>query len=116
MKAHEIAAKAAELVAGDRENQHGSKERNFANIAALWNGYLAIRRDPSAPLTSTDVGHLMVLMKVARTQLGNVNPDDWQDMCGYAACAGETALTESAGFSGYGPFTPIIVGSGTNSP
>jgi hypothetical protein len=92
MRAHELASKAAELVGGDREAQHGTKTRNFGNIAALWNGYLKIRRDPSAPLDALDVGHMMVLLKVARTQLGGVNPDDWTDMVGYAACSGEVAL------------------------
>lgn len=96
MRASDVASKAAGLVGGDREAQHGSKERNFANIAALWNGYLAVRRDPAVPLTPLDVGHMMVMLKVARTQLGSNNPDDWVDMCGYAACAGEIALTEKA--------------------
>lgn len=96
MKASEIATKAADLVGGDREAQHGSKSQNFANIAVLWNGYLSIRREPGTPLTALDVGHMMVLLKVARTQLGSVNPDDWVDMVGYSACAGEVALSEAA--------------------
>lgn len=94
MKASDVAARAAELVAGDRENTHGSKERNFWNITQLWNAYLAIRRDPGAPLTPLDHAHMMVLLKVARTQLGDLNLDDYIDMCGYAACAGEIASCE----------------------
>lgn len=92
MKAAEIAAKAAELVGGDRQAQHGDKTENFEKIVALWNAYLAIRREPAAPLTAADHAHMMVLLKVARTQLGALNADDWTDMCGYAACAGEVAL------------------------
>jgi hypothetical protein len=91
MKANEIATLAASLVGGDRENTHGSKAHNFHNIATLWNAYKAIRRDPYAPLDELDVGHMMVLLKVARTQLGAFNADDWTDMVGYAACAGEIA-------------------------
>lgn len=92
MRAHEIAARAAELVGGDRDRQHGAKVANFANIAALWNAYILIRRDPGLPLDATDVAHMMVLMKAARTQTGSLNIDDHVDMCGYAACAGEIAV------------------------
>lgn len=94
MRAHEIASKAADLVGGDRQAQHGTKEENFTNIVTLWNAYLAIRKDPAAPLTATDHAHMMVLLKVARTQAGGFNPDDWLDMTGYAACAGEVAIIE----------------------
>lgn len=93
MKAHEIAAKAAELVGGDRDRQHGSKLDNFERIASMWNAYLSIRREPGAPLDAVDVGHMMVAMKLARTQSGAVNVDDWLDMAGYASCAGEVALS-----------------------
>lgn len=96
MKAHEIAAKAADLVGGDREKQHGSKRRNFQNIAELWNGYLSTRPDHDLPLSAIDVGHLMVLLKVARTQLGSFNPDDYVDGAGYMACAGEIAADVDA--------------------
>ncbi len=95
MKAHEIAAKAAELVAGDRDRQHGQKKDNFDRIAKLWEAYLSIRRDWSKPLGPIDVGHMMVLMKIARTQSGAVNPDDYVDAAGYAACAGEIATAEA---------------------
>lgn len=91
MKAGCIASQAAELVSGDRDRQHGQKRDNFERIATLWNGYLQIRRDPAAPLGAVDVGHLMVLMKLARTQSGSYNLDDHLDMVGYASCAGEIA-------------------------
>jgi hypothetical protein len=68
MRAVEIAQKAANLVGGDRDRQHGQK-----------------------PLDAHDVGVMMVCMKLARTQSGAVNPDDYVDACGYAACAGEIA-------------------------
>lgn len=89
MKAHEIAVMAASLVGGDRDTQHGEKLDNFSRIAVMWQAWLAIRRDPAAPLDAHDVGIFMVLMKAARTQSGAFNPDDAIDMCGYAACAGE---------------------------
>ena len=57
----------------------------------MWNAWLAIRKDPSAPLDAHDVGCMMALMKLARTQSGALNVDDYVDACGYAACAGEVA-------------------------
>jgi hypothetical protein len=98
VKAHEIASLAANLVGGDRDRQHGQKRDNFQRIAAVWNAYLQIRRDPAAPLGPVDVGHMMVLMKVARTQSGAVNPDDYVDAAGYSACAGEIAIADAAPF------------------
>lgn len=91
MKAGCIASTAAELVSGDRDRQHGQKRDNFERIATLLNAYLQIRRDPAAPLDAVDIGHIMVLTKLARTQSGAVNIDDWIDVAGYAACSGEIA-------------------------
>lgn len=90
--ARDIASRAADLVGGDRDRQHGQKADNFNRIAAVWNAYLGIRRHKDAPLDAVDVGHLMALMKVARTQSGALNVDDYVDGAGYLACAGEVAL------------------------
>jgi hypothetical protein len=95
--AADILDTAAGLVSGDRDRSHGAKHRNFANIAALWSAYLAIRKDPKAPLSAVDVGHLMALLKVARTQSGAFNADDLVDGCGYLACAGEIAAARATG-------------------
>lgn len=89
--ASEIAQHAANLVGGDRQASHGDKVHNHLNIAMLWNAYLSIRRDPSSPLSPVDAAHMMVLLKISRTQLGAHNADDWTDMTGYAAVAGEIA-------------------------
>lgn len=100
--ATEIAAKAAELVGGDRDREHGAKRENFENIAAYWNAYLDTRREmnfdePGAvPLNGVDVGHMMALMKIARTQSGSLNIDDYIDGAGYLACAGEVAQDYAA--------------------
>lgn len=92
--AKEICETAANLVAGDRDRQHGAKERNFANIARLWNAFLEGRCVP--PISPAEVANMMVLMKVARTLSGQHNPDDYIDACGYAACAGELAEKANA--------------------
>lgn len=90
-RAVDIAGKAASLVGGDRDRQHGAKHDNFCRIAGVWNAWLSIRKESSAPLDAHDVGCMMALMKLARTQSGALNIDDYVDACGYAACAGEVA-------------------------
>lgn len=92
--AEQIANHAASLVGGDRQKSHGDKVHNHLNIAILWNAYLTIRREPGSPLQPVDVAHMMALLKISRTQLGAHNADDWVDMCGYAAVAGEIASKE----------------------
>lgn len=95
--ASDICAHAGKLVGGARAETHGiSKEHNFRNIAQMWNAYIAIRRAPGEPLSAEDVGHMMGLMKVARTQFGAFNPDDYVDAVGYAACTGEIALSHNS--------------------
>ncbi len=91
MKAKEILSEAARLVSQDREKSHGDKKLNHKNIAALWNAWLSIRRDPSSPLTGEDVAQMMSLLKKARTQSGEKNPDDNIDDSAYSAIAGELA-------------------------
>lgn len=94
MKASEICATAAELVSGDRQTTHGDKKENHENIAKLWSAYLAIRREPGAPLDAQDAALMVALLKIARTQTGSHNIDDYVDLAGYAGVAGEIAETE----------------------
>lgn len=97
MSAADIATRAAELVGGDRDRQHGAKQDNFQRIATLWDAWLRIRKEPSAPIGPHDVAIMMALLKAARTQSGAHNPDDAIDHCGYAACAGELLAVQNAG-------------------
>jgi deoxyxylulose-5-phosphate synthase len=97
MNAAEIAAKASDLVGGDRAKQHGDKSENFAKIAAIWNGTLAAAGVVmSRPLDGHDVCNLMETMKVARRYTGSFNVDDYIDGAGYAACAGEVLAQQTA--------------------
>lgn len=89
MKAAEICARAADLVAGDRNRTHGDKRDNHEKIAALWNAYILIRRNPLADLEAPDVAIMMALLKIARMELGEHNPDDAVDAAGYIAIRGE---------------------------
>ena len=89
MKAHEILTQGASLVSGDREKQHGDKWRNLTNTAKLVQAYMEIRRDPRLPLNALDIAWVNVLQKIARTQSGEHNPDNYVDAAGYCGCAGE---------------------------
>ena len=89
MKAADVCTKAAALVGGDRDNQHGDKVENHQNIARLWNAYLGPRMDDH--LSALDVALMMALLKIARTKSGAHNIDDYIDGAGYMGCAGEIA-------------------------
>lgn len=84
-----ILRETAEAVSGERERTHGDKLANHEKIAHFWTTYLQSRRAERAPLTAHDVALMMVLLKLARTQCGEYNPDDSLDLIGYAACAAE---------------------------
>ncbi len=77
-----ILAKAAECVTGRRETDHGRPEDTFRRIADLWEAYTGHH------YTSIDVAMMMTLLKVARTK-GAGCLDNFIDIAGYAACAGE---------------------------
>ena len=94
MKCSDILTEVAGLVSGDRESQHGPKLENHQNIADLWSEYLGIS-NIDLKLTALDVALMMVLLKVARTRTGKHNLDDYKDMAGYAAIAGEIAEGET---------------------
>lgn len=93
-RAAELLTSAAALVGGDRERTHGSKLQNHAAIADVWNGILKARarwRPAEDPLDAHDVALMMAGLKIARTYGGQLNPDDYVDLAGYAGCAGEIA-------------------------
>ena len=89
MKAAEIATTAATLISGDRDRTHGNKKTNFENIAKLWSAWLSVAHGLDTPLSGVDVAKLMVLLKLARMESGEYNPDDALDLVGYGAILGE---------------------------
>jgi hypothetical protein len=95
MKASDIAAKAALIIAGDRERTHGDKRANFDNIAELWNAWFRLNYKIGMQLTGADVAKLMALLKIARMESGEHNPDDFLDGVGYLAIAGELSEPET---------------------
>ena len=96
MTKEEILKKARDLVTGDRNETHGDAFQNHAEIAEFWNIYLDKKLQPLASITAEDVALMMVLMKISRNNQGKKNNlDNFIDMCGYAAIAGEINDTGS---------------------
>ena len=95
MNTTEILEQAKKLVSGDRHKKHGDKIVNHENIARLWSGYLQNKTQLKINLLPEDVANLMILLKVARSQAGEHNIDDYVDGCGYQAIAGHIASKRS---------------------
>ena len=96
MTKEEILRQAKELITGDRNDTHGDAYRNHAEIAEFWNIFLDKKLKPMANITAEDVALMMVLMKISRNSQGKKsNIDNFIDMCGYAAIAGEINDTGS---------------------
>ena len=91
MNTTDILEKTKKLVSKEREEKHGDKIINHENIARLWSAYLQNKFKLNLHLLPEDVANLMTLLKIARTQAGKFNLDDFIDACGYAAIAGEIA-------------------------
>ena len=96
MTKEEILKKARDLITGDRNETHGDAFQNHAEIAEFWNIFLDKKLQPMASITAEDVALMMVLMKISRNNQGKKNNlDNFIDMCGYAAIAGEINDTGS---------------------
>ena len=96
MTKEEILKRAKDLISGDRNDTHGDAFQNHAEIAEFWNIFLDKKLQPMANITAEDVALMMVLMKISRNNQGKKsNIDNFIDMCGYAAIAGEINDTGS---------------------
>tara|TARA_R100001509_G_C4795989_1_gene191437 strand:+ start:321 stop:620 length:300 start_codon:yes stop_codon:yes gene_type:complete len=96
MTKEEILKKARDLITGDRNETHGDAFQNHAEIAEFWNIFLDKKLQPMASITAEDVALMMVLLKISRNTQGKKNNmDNFIDMCGYAAIAGEINDTGS---------------------
>lgn len=90
MNRQEILEMAQKCVTGDREQDYGSPENNFARIAELWTTFLrpnVLTSDKR--ITAKDVAGMLALLKIARIASGHAKEDNWVDLAGYAACGGE---------------------------
>jgi hypothetical protein len=89
MNSSEILKKTEKLVSTDRADKHGDKVENHENIARMWSSYLQNKFKLNLIILPEDVANLMSLLKIARTQAGSFNVDDYIDACGYLAISGE---------------------------
>ena len=90
MTKEEILEEASRLVAKDRNLSHGDAFSNHAEIAEYWNIFLDQKLQPMANITAVDVALMMILLKISRNNQGRkINMDNFVDMAGYAAIAGE---------------------------
>lgn len=94
MTRNEILRAAEKIVSGERQEQYGSPEDNFAVIARYWECYLDARTknsgsDATFTLDADDVAAMMILFKVGRLSTGAGSADTWIDIAGYAACGGQ---------------------------
>jgi hypothetical protein len=83
MNTTEILEQTKKLVSNDRNDKHGDKIKNHENIARLWTGYIQNKTRLAIVILPEDVANLMALLKIARTQAGSHNIDDYVDACGY---------------------------------
>lgn len=86
MTRSKILAVANQIVTMDREKEYGTPENNFELISNYWSTYLGKQ------ITGHDVALLMCFLKIARIQTGQAKADNYIDLAGYSACAGEIAL------------------------
>lgn len=83
MSREEVLDTAREYVTKDRAADHGELEDTFARISELWTVYLGTN------VTEVDVALMMALLKIARASGNPRHEDNYIDIAGYAACAGE---------------------------
>ena len=104
MTRNEILRAAEKIVSGERQEQYGSPEDNFATIAHYWECYLDARAKnagtgASFTLSADDVAAMMILFKAGRLSTGAGSADTWIDIAGYAACGGQIQTERSGGES-----------------
>ena len=89
-KLGESLLEAYKIVTGERLDTYGAPENCFQLIADYWNVYLAELQDDT--LTAKDIAHMMMLFKIARIAGPKSCRDNYLDIQGYAAIAGDSLL------------------------
>ena len=82
-----ILLEAQHCITVDRDATHGDAEDSFQTIADVWSWWLCNRPLPDDPLTPADVAMMM-----ARISGNSTHVDNYTDLAGYAALAGEMSL------------------------
>lgn len=90
MKRSDILTKALETVT-QRQQVHGKPENTFGAIAGMWSVYLSELIGQEVELKDHQAAMMVGLLKVARSIKSPEHADNFVDLAGYAACAGELA-------------------------
>lgn len=96
MTREDVLERARECVCGQREQDYGTPEDNFAVIGRYWETYLrgqCVGKGTDICVTGDDVAVMMALFKIGRLTTRTIceNEDTWVDLAGYAACGAEIA-------------------------
>lgn len=85
----DILKTAGDLIGGDRHDTYGDARASHRRIADMWEAYLGDRLNGA--LAPADVAAMMILLKVSRSAgVGaKKHVDNWVDIAGYSALAGE---------------------------
>jgi hypothetical protein len=84
----EILRQAEVLVNGPRAQEYGSPQKNFGNIAHLWEPIFGVKVSP------VQVALALSQLKVARLIQSPTHEDSWIDAAGYIALGGELATEQ----------------------
>lgn len=76
---------AADQTVQENMAKRGHPRDNFQNIADMWSVYLYSKYGIRQALAAQDVGHMMILLKLAR-EVYDHDPDNLHDIKGYALC------------------------------
>lgn len=82
MRREDFLNKVADIVTKDREQQYGSAEDNFKNIADMWSIIKGVKFEPY------EVALFMIALKLVR-EANKHKEDNWIDICGYSVCGSE---------------------------
>lgn len=92
MNRDDILYEAMHCINVDRAATHGDAEDSFSEIAKLWDWWLQNRTIPEAELLPEDVAMMMALFKIGRIAGNPTHDDNYVDLAGYAALAGEISM------------------------
>ena len=94
MNRDDILSEAMHCINVDRAATHGDAEDSFSEIAKLWSWWIDNRPVPEAELLPEDVAMMMALFKIGRIAGNPTHDDNYVDLAGYAALAGEISMQE----------------------
>ena len=98
MQRRSILKEAQRIVHGDRSDDYGHPLYDFARTAGMASAMLVDKLRPGVVLEPTDIGMLMILVKLSR-QVNRAKRDNLVDIAGYAEtlqmCADECAQVQA---------------------